>query len=53
MTVDGARVSGMYRGSFEPLMAALAAQRVVSLVSREPSLEEVFLSYYAEDQKKT
>ena len=44
--VDGARVSGMYRGSFDPLLAALAGQHVVSLVSREPSLEEIFLSYY-------
>ena len=44
--VDGARVSGLYRGSFDPLLAALAGQRVVSFVSREPSLEEIFLSYY-------
>jgi ABC-2 type transport system ATP-binding protein len=44
--VDGAHVSGMYRGSFDPLLAALAGQHVVSLVSREPSLEEIFLSYY-------
>ena len=46
VTVDGARVSGMYRGSFDPLLAALAGRHVVSLVSREPSLEEIFLSYY-------
>jgi ABC-2 type transport system ATP-binding protein len=46
VTIDGARVSGLYRGSFDPLLAALAGQRVVSLVSREPSLEEIFLSYY-------
>ena len=44
--VDGGRVSGLYRGAFEPLLAALAGKRVVSLVSREPSLEEIFLSYY-------
>jgi ABC-2 type transport system ATP-binding protein len=44
--VEGARVSGLYRGSFDPLLAALAGQHVVSLVSREPSLEEIFLSYY-------
>src|SRR4029079_18583660 len=44
--VDGARVSGLYRGAFDPLLAALAGQRVVSFVSREPSLEEIFLSYY-------
>jgi ABC-2 type transport system ATP-binding protein len=44
--VEDKLVSGMYRGSFEPLLAALARERVVSLVSREPSLEEIFLSYY-------
>ena len=44
--VDDKLVTGMYRGSFEPLLAALARERVVSLVSREPSLEEIFLSYY-------
>jgi ABC-2 type transport system ATP-binding protein len=44
--VDGAHVSGMYRGTFDPLLAALAGQHVVSFVSREPSLEEIFLSYY-------
>ena len=46
VTVEGARLSGMYRGSFEPLMAALAAERVLSLISREPTLEEIFLTYY-------
>ena len=50
--VDGAHVSGMYRGDFDPLLAALASQRVVSFSSREPSLEEVFLSYYAGDENK-
>ncbi len=46
VTVDGTRVSGLYRGSFDPLLAALAGRSVVSFVSREPSLEEIFLSYY-------
>ncbi len=40
------RVSAMVRGSFEPLMAELAGHRVVNLRSREPSLEEIFLSFY-------
>ncbi len=44
--VEGAHVTGMYRGSFDQLLAALAGQHVVSFVSREPSLEEIFLSYY-------
>ena len=33
-------------GSPQPLMAALAAQPVVTLTSREPSLEEIFLHHY-------
>jgi ABC-2 type transport system ATP-binding protein len=33
-------------GSIEPLLKALADQRVVSLTSREPSLEEIFLHHY-------
>ena len=39
-------VSGMLRGSFAPLLAGLSGERVASLTSREPSLEEVFLSFY-------
>src|SRR5260370_20088030 len=46
VALEGTRVSGLYRGGFDPLLAALAGQRVVSFVSREPSLEEIFLSYY-------
>jgi ABC-2 type transport system ATP-binding protein len=33
-------------GSIQPLLAALADQPVVSLTSREPSLEEIFLHHY-------
>jgi ABC-2 type transport system ATP-binding protein len=33
-------------GSIEPLLKALAGQNVVSLTSREPSLEEIFLHHY-------
>ncbi len=47
VSLAGARVTGMYRGPFEPLLAALAGQHVVAFTSREPSLEEVFLTYYA------
>jgi ABC-2 type transport system ATP-binding protein len=35
-------------GSFEPLMTALAGSGVVNFSSHEPSLEEVFLTYYRE-----
>jgi ABC-2 type transport system ATP-binding protein len=35
-------------GSMDPLVKALAAYGVVSLTSREPDLEDVFLTYYGE-----
>jgi ABC-2 type transport system ATP-binding protein len=40
------RVTCTVRGSFEPLMKALEDVHVVNLVSHEPSLEDVFLTYY-------
>jgi ABC-2 type transport system ATP-binding protein len=40
------RVRFVVRGSFEPVMKALAASQVVNLVTHEPSLEEVFLTFY-------
>jgi ABC-2 type transport system ATP-binding protein len=43
------RVTFTARGSFEPVADALAGHGVVNLASHEPSLEEVFLTYY-EDQ---
>ncbi|HEY3218038.1 MAG TPA: ABC transporter ATP-binding protein [Candidatus Limnocylindria bacterium] len=46
VAVDGTRVSGMYRGDFAVLIAALNGKPVKTLESREPSLEEIFLSYY-------
>ncbi len=33
-------------GSIGPLIAALAGSSVISLTTREPSLEEVFLHHY-------
>ena len=46
LQVDDHRATGLLRGSFEPLMAAIARHRVIGLTSREPSLEEIFLTYY-------
>lgn len=40
------RATGLLRGTFEPLMDAIAGTRVVGLTSREPTLEEIFLTYY-------
>lgn len=36
-------------GAVGPLIAALAGQRVESMTSREPSLEEIFLHHYGDD----
>ena len=46
IAVEDHRVSGMFRGEFEPLLAALASSRVTKFESREPSLEEIFLGFY-------
>ena len=46
LAITDHRISAMVRGSFEPLMSALTGHRVVTFASREPSLEEIFLSYY-------
>jgi ABC-2 type transport system ATP-binding protein len=48
VAVDDHRVTGMLRGEFEPLLAALASSHVTKFESREPSLEEIFLGFYRE-----
>jgi ABC-2 type transport system ATP-binding protein len=48
VAVDGQRVSCTVRGSFGPLFEAIRNSRLTDLVSTEPSLEEIFLSYYSE-----
>jgi ABC-2 type transport system ATP-binding protein len=44
--VDGPRVRCQVTGSIEPLLGVLAGAGVHHLVSREPSLEELFLAHY-------
>ena len=44
--IDGNRVRCQVVGSFEPLLGVLAASGVHQLLSREPSLEELFLAHY-------
>jgi ABC-2 type transport system ATP-binding protein len=46
VTVDGNRVSCHLTGSMEPLLQVLATARARRLVSREPTLEELFLAHY-------
>jgi ABC-2 type transport system ATP-binding protein len=48
VTAENHRVRCVVRGSFGPLIAAVAGAHVVNLTSHEPSLEEAFLEYYAE-----
>jgi ABC-2 type transport system ATP-binding protein len=54
--VDDVRVAGTHltctvHGSFEPFLDALRGAEVLNLVSHEPSLEDVFLTYYKDDRR--
>ncbi len=49
VVVGDHRLSCTVKGSFEPLHKALEGAMVTNLVSREPSLEEIFLTFYRED----
>jgi ABC-2 type transport system ATP-binding protein len=46
--VEGGHVRCTVHAMFKPLMDAIAGSSVVNLSSHEPSLEEVFLTYYRE-----
>jgi ABC-2 type transport system ATP-binding protein len=48
VTVDGQVVRCHVRGPVAPLLTALAGANVTELLSREPSLEELFLAQYGE-----
>jgi len=48
--VEGMTVRCQVQGAVEPLLKVLAASSVHELLSREPSLEEVFLAHYGADQ---
>jgi ABC-2 type transport system ATP-binding protein len=50
--VDGSRVRCQVTGSVEPLLDVLGRVGVRHLVSREPSLEELFLAHYGADGSK-
>jgi polyether ionophore transport system ATP-binding protein len=47
--MDGSRLRCHVAGPIEPLLALLTPVGVRRLVSREPSLEELFLAYYGSD----
>jgi ABC-2 type transport system ATP-binding protein len=53
--VENVKVSGntltcTVSGTFEPLLKALEGASLTNLVSHEPSLEEIFLTYYRADE---
>ena len=48
VTVDGKRVYCQVTGPMQPLLTAIAKHKVVELISREPSLEELFLAHYGQ-----
>jgi ABC-2 type transport system ATP-binding protein len=47
--VDGGRIRCQVTGSIEPLLSVLSRAGVRHLLSREPSLEELFLAHYGAD----
>jgi ABC-2 type transport system ATP-binding protein len=48
LRVEGNRLQCQVLGSVEPVLRALADAGVAKLLSREPSLEELFLAHYGE-----
>ena len=49
VAVDGNRLRCQVTGPMDPLLKALAGTNVRELLSREPSLEELFLAHYGPD----
>jgi ABC-type multidrug transport system ATPase subunit len=49
VVVSDHTVTCTVRGAFDPLLKALSGSTVTNLVSHEPSLEEIFLTYYQRD----
>jgi ABC-2 type transport system ATP-binding protein len=48
VAIDGATVRFRLSGSFDPILKEAAAHTVLSLTSREPDLEDVFLAHYGD-----
>ena len=51
VVVDGHSLRCQVRGTIEPLLGVLAHAGVTRLLSREPSLEELFLALYGERER--
>jgi ABC-2 type transport system ATP-binding protein len=52
VAADGSTLTFRLRGGPTPLLRALATHPVASLDIREPSLEEMFLTYYGDDRSE-
>ena len=52
VSLEGDRVTCTVRGSIDGLLRAIRDAEVTDLVSSEPSLEEVFLSYFSQPKRK-
>ncbi|MGC1177123.1 MAG: ABC transporter ATP-binding protein [Candidatus Saccharimonadales bacterium] len=50
--VSGHQLSCQVQGSIDPLLSVLAARHPKTLLSREPSLEELFLALYGDETKR-
>ena len=50
--VTGNQLTCQVRGPIDPLLSVLAAVKPKTLLSREPSLEELFLSLYGEEETR-
>jgi ABC-2 type transport system ATP-binding protein len=50
LSVDGSHLRCQVQGPVDPLLQALAGAGVVKLLSREPSLEELFLAHYGAEE---
>jgi ABC-2 type transport system ATP-binding protein len=53
VVVDGLKVRCDVTGPIEPLLDALTSAGVRRLMSREPSLEELFLAHYGDGAPET
>jgi ABC-2 type transport system ATP-binding protein len=49
VAVEENKLTCTVKGTFDPLLKALHGATVTNLVSHEPSLEELFLTYYRPD----
>lgn len=49
LEVNENRVTCAVHGTFTPLLTSIAGHPVISLTSHEPTLEELFLTYYQDD----